>query len=62
MNKPMTGQAEEALTFREAILPPKLRELRQKLGQKAKQQKRSRITHLASHVPRHSSIHPGKSR
>jgi RNA-directed DNA polymerase len=30
----------EELTFREAMLPPSLRELRQKLGQKAKQQKR----------------------
>jgi RNA-directed DNA polymerase len=36
----------EELTFREAILPPSLRELRQKLGQKAKQQKRFRFYSL----------------
>jgi RNA-directed DNA polymerase len=35
-----TEQAGEELSFREAILPPNVRELRQKLGQKAKQQKR----------------------
>jgi len=38
---PTTEHAAEELSFREAILPPKLQELRQKLGQKAKQQKRS---------------------
>lgn len=36
----------EKLSFREAILPPSLRELRQKLGQKAKQQKRFRFYSL----------------
>jgi RNA-directed DNA polymerase len=36
----------EELSFREAILPPSLRELRQKLGQKAKQQKRYRFYSL----------------
>jgi len=36
---PKTEQAVEELSFREAILPPSLRELRQKLGQKAKQEK-----------------------
>ena len=36
----------EELSFREAILPPKVRELRQKLGQKAKQQKRFRFYSL----------------
>lgn len=41
-----TGEAEEELSFREAILPPKVRELRQKLGQKAKQQKRFRFYSL----------------
>jgi RNA-directed DNA polymerase len=41
-----TEQAEEELSFREAILPPKIRELRQKLGQKAKQQKRFRFYSL----------------
>jgi hypothetical protein len=34
---PTTEEAGEELSFREAILPPSLRELRQKLGQKAKQ-------------------------
>jgi len=41
-----TEQAVEELTFREALLPPKLQELRQKLGQKAKQQKRFRFYSL----------------
>ena len=41
-----TEQAVEELSFREAILPPKIRELRQKLGQKAKQQKRFRFYSL----------------
>src|SRR5205814_2001200 len=41
-----TEQAEEELSFREAILSPKIRELRQKLGQKAKQQKRCRFYSL----------------
>jgi RNA-directed DNA polymerase len=41
-----TEQAAEELSFREAILPPSLRELRQKLGQKAKQQKRYRFYSL----------------
>jgi RNA-directed DNA polymerase len=40
-----TEQAAE-LSFREAILPPSLQELRQKLGQKAKQQKRFRFYSL----------------
>ncbi len=47
-----TGQAEEELSFREAILPPKIRELRQKLGQKAKQQKRFRFYSLYGLVSR----------
>jgi len=38
MQIPTTDQADGALSFREAILPPKLRELRQKLGRKAKVQ------------------------
>lgn len=46
MNNPTTEQVEEELSFREAILPPPLRELRQKLGQKAKQQKRFRFYSL----------------
>lgn len=41
-----TEQAVEELSFREAILPPSVRELRQKLGQKAKQQKRFRFYSL----------------
>src|SRR5438445_636375 len=38
-----TEQATEELSFREATLPPSLQALRQKLGQKAKQQKRFRF-------------------
>jgi hypothetical protein len=38
-----TEQMVKELCFREALLPPSLRELRQKLGQKAKQQKRLRF-------------------
>lgn len=41
-----TEQAQEEITFREALLPPSLRELRQKLGRKAKQQKRYRFYSL----------------
>ncbi len=41
-----TAQVEKELTFREALLPPSLRELRQKLRQKAKQQKRFRFYSL----------------
>jgi len=41
-----TEQAVEEISFREAILPPSIRELRQKLGQKAKQQKRFRFYSL----------------
>ncbi len=37
-----TEHAVEELSFREAMLPPKVRELRQKLGQKAKQSRRAR--------------------
>ena len=43
---PTTEQAVKELSIREAILPPSLRELRQKLGQKAKQQKRFRFYSL----------------
>jgi hypothetical protein len=43
---PTTGKAESALPLREAQLPPKLRDLRQKLSQKAKQQKRYRFYSL----------------
>jgi len=41
-----TEQAVEELSFREALLPSSIRELRQKLGQKAKQQKRYRFYSL----------------
>ncbi len=46
MKIPTTEEAVEELPFREALLPPRLRELRQKLGQKAKQQKRFRFYSL----------------
>jgi RNA-directed DNA polymerase len=45
-SRPTTEEAGEELSFREAILPPSLQELRQKLGQKAKQQKRFRFYSL----------------
>src|SRR5512137_1219948 len=51
-NIPTTEEAVEELSFREAILPPSLRELRQKLGQKAKQQKRFRFYSLYALVCR----------
>jgi RNA-directed DNA polymerase len=51
-NQPTTEEAVEELSFREAILPPSLRELRQKLGQKAKQQKRFRFYSLYALVSR----------
>src|SRR6266850_2267869 len=47
-----TEQAVEEISFREAILPPSLQELRQKLGQKAKQQKRFRFYSLYGLVRR----------
>ena len=50
-NRPTTEEVVEELSFREAILPPSLRELRQKLGQKAKQQKRFRFYSLYSAIP-----------
>lgn len=49
---PKTEEAVEGVSFREAILPPRLRELRQKLGQKAKQQKRFRFYSLYALVYR----------
>ncbi|MBP8258901.1 MAG: group II intron reverse transcriptase/maturase [Verrucomicrobia bacterium] len=52
MNTSTTERAEEELSFREAILPPSLQELRQKLGQKAKQQKRYRFYSLYALVCR----------
>jgi RNA-directed DNA polymerase len=47
-----TEQAVGELSFREAILPPSLQTLRQKLGQKAKQQKRFRFYSLYGLVSR----------
>ncbi len=51
-DQPTTEEAEVELSFREALLPPSLRELRQKLGQKAKQQKRYRFYSLYALVSR----------
>lgn len=56
MKVPTTEQAKEELTFREAILPPKLRELRQKLGRKAKEQKRYRFYSLYALVSRPDTL------
>lgn len=56
MEIPTTGQADGALSFREAILPPKLRELRQKLGRKAKEQKRYRFYSLYALVSRPDTL------
>src|SRR5512139_3543171 len=41
-----TEPAVDELSYREALLPPSLQALRQKLGQKAKQQKRFRFYSL----------------
>jgi len=49
---PTTAEAGAELSFREAKLPPKLQELRQKLGQKAKQEKRYRFYSLYDHLQR----------
>ena len=56
MKSPTTEQAVEELTYREVILPPALRELRQKLGQKAKQQKRFRFYSLYAHICRTDTL------
>jgi RNA-directed DNA polymerase len=56
MNHPTTEQVVVELTFREAVLPPKLRELRQKLSQKAKQEKRFRFYSLYAHVHRTDTL------
>jgi len=56
MKNPRTEQAEEEISFREAILPPALRELRQKLGQKAKQQKQFRFYSLYAHIYRRDTL------
>jgi RNA-directed DNA polymerase len=49
---PTTEEVVEEVSFREAILPPSLQELRQKLGWKAKQQKRYRFYSLYALVCR----------
>ena len=56
MQIPTTDQAVEELSFREAILPPKLRELRQTLGRKAKEQKRYRFYSLYALVSRPDTL------
>src|SRR6266705_6729680 len=56
MNHPTTEYVEEELTIREALLPPQLRALRQKLSQKAKQQKRFRFYSLYAHVCRADTL------
>jgi RNA-directed DNA polymerase len=56
MNHPTTEPAEATLTIREAVLPPKLRELRQKLSQKAKQEKRFRFYSLYAHIHRTDTL------
>jgi hypothetical protein len=56
MQIPTTEEAVEELSFREAILPSSLRELRQKLGQKAKQQKRFRFDSLYGLVCRSDTL------
>ena len=55
-NIPTTEEAVEELSFREAILPPSLRELRQKLGRKAKQQKRYRFYSLYDQIRRKDTL------
>ncbi len=56
MNNPTTEYVAEELTFREALLPPQLQELRQKLSQKAKQQKRFRFYSLYTHICRTDTL------
>jgi len=53
---PTTEKVAEELSLREAMLPPSLRELRQKLGQKAKQQKRFRFYSLYALVCRSDTL------
>jgi RNA-directed DNA polymerase len=56
MKHPTTEEAVEEISFREAILPPSLQELRQKLGRKAKQQKRFRFYSLYALVSRSDTL------
>lgn len=50
MNQPTTEQAAAELTIREALLPPQLHARRQKLSQKAKQEKQFRFYSLFGQV------------
>jgi RNA-directed DNA polymerase len=56
MQVPTTEEVEVDISFREALLPPNLRELRQKLGWKAKQQKRFRFYSLYGLVCRADTL------
>jgi len=56
MKHPATEQAVEEPTIREALLPPPLQALRQKLSQKAKQQKRFRFYSLYAHLCRTDTL------
>ncbi|MEI6462026.1 MAG: reverse transcriptase domain-containing protein, partial [Verrucomicrobiota bacterium] len=56
MKVPTTEEVVEEISFREALLPPKLRELRQRLGRKAKQQKRFRFYSLYGLVCRTDTL------
>src|SRR2546428_14116187 len=56
MKSPARERVVEEAPFREAVLPPPLRELRQKLSQKAKQQKRFRFYSLYAHLCRTDTL------
>src|SRR3989440_9160968 len=56
MKSPTTEHAAEEISFREARLPLTLQALRQKLGQKAKQQKRFRFYSLYAHICRRDTL------
>lgn len=56
MKSPTTEQVAEEISFREARLPLALQALRQKLGQKAKQQKRFRFYSLYAHICRRDTL------
>jgi hypothetical protein len=66
-DQPITGQAGEEDSLREAMLPPKLRDWRAKLGAKAKKEKRFRfysLYGLVSHPrePRSRPLHGDRRR
>jgi RNA-directed DNA polymerase len=50
MKLPTTEQEAEELSLREAMLPPKVQQLRQKLSRKAKEQRRFRFYSLYDKV------------